>query len=282
MMINIFLKNVSTKVLAGLGLAGCIAILFCQQSLAQYKGEPVEKDRLVKVLRSKQLQTSDVVAVINSNGVDFKLDSKTERELVEAGARPEVLSAVRGHYRSGNKKSKNNDDNSYDGLLNKSIDSGGGSQSIASLERAIKLNPNDSRAYQLLGHRYLYNLRDYKQAEFYMQKAISLGGAAVLRVQHAHDVTFTYKCAGSLYISRNSVRFESDDASQHTFNVSKSNITKIETINPFKRLLSRKRGMFKIVINDKKEPGDTDKYSFSPLTETDDEAKLIVRLVGKN
>ncbi|MBK8303733.1 MAG: hypothetical protein IPK98_10175 [Chloracidobacterium sp.] len=41
--------------------------------LAQYKGNPVKKEKLVKVIRMKQLSTREIVAVIKTNGVDFKV-----------------------------------------------------------------------------------------------------------------------------------------------------------------------------------------------------------------
>src|SRR5215213_8994235 len=68
-------------------------------SFAQYKGAPVKQDRLVKALRSKQLQTRDIVTVISSNGVDFTLTAETKKLLIAAGARPEVIKAVADNLR---------------------------------------------------------------------------------------------------------------------------------------------------------------------------------------
>ncbi|MDQ3043027.1 MAG: hypothetical protein M3R11_11765, partial [Acidobacteriota bacterium] len=78
----------------------CLVVLLATGSLlAQYKGNPVKKEKLLSVLRSKQLQTREIVGVIKSNGVDFQLTSAVESELTAAGARPEVLSAIRDNYR---------------------------------------------------------------------------------------------------------------------------------------------------------------------------------------
>ena len=65
----------------------------------KYKGAPVKKDRLIKALRSKQLQTRDILTIIRSNGVNFALMPETKKTLIEAGARPEILSAIDEHLR---------------------------------------------------------------------------------------------------------------------------------------------------------------------------------------
>src|SRR5215213_6215330 len=79
----------------------CFLILTSGINLfAQYKGAPVKKDRLIKALRSKQLQTRDIVTVINSNGVDFTLTEETRQVLVAAGARPEVIKAIADNLRT--------------------------------------------------------------------------------------------------------------------------------------------------------------------------------------
>ena len=68
--------------------------------LAQYKKTAVKKEKLIGVLRSKQLQTREIVATLKSNGVDFELTPTVQAELVSAGARPEVIEAVRNNYRA--------------------------------------------------------------------------------------------------------------------------------------------------------------------------------------
>ena len=64
---------------------------------AQYKGTPVKKEKLVSVLRSHQLQTREIVNVIQSNGVDFQVTPDVEQELITAGARPQVIAAAKAH-----------------------------------------------------------------------------------------------------------------------------------------------------------------------------------------
>ena len=77
-----------------------VALASAGTVFAQYKGSPVKKEKLVSVLRSKQLQTREIVSVINSNGVDFQVSQPVELELYQAGARPEVIAAAKANYRS--------------------------------------------------------------------------------------------------------------------------------------------------------------------------------------
>ena len=66
-------------------------------TFAQYKGSPVKKDKLISVLRSKQLQTREIVTVVKSNGVDFQVTPEVETELVGAGARAEVIAVAKAN-----------------------------------------------------------------------------------------------------------------------------------------------------------------------------------------
>lgn len=107
-----------------------------------------------------------------------------------------ILLAMSGSYESliGEAMNKYNAKNDARGAVN-------------ILKDAVKLRPNDSRAYQLLGFAYLNGFEHYVEVEKYMSKAIDLGGSAVFRVQPAHDPTFSYSCKGSLYISNDSPQF---------------------------------------------------------------------------
>ncbi|MEP6944304.1 MAG: hypothetical protein ABJA02_00185 [Acidobacteriota bacterium] len=78
-----------------------MALVSAGSVIAQYKGSPVKKEKLISVLRSRQLQTREIVSVINSNGVDFTVSQPVELELYNAGARPEVIAAAKANYRSG-------------------------------------------------------------------------------------------------------------------------------------------------------------------------------------
>jgi tetratricopeptide (TPR) repeat protein len=249
-----------------------------------YTGEPVTKNGLLKTLRLRQFQTAEIVRVIVEQGVEFRLTEDIRQELIKAGARPEVIEAVRKNFR-GALKVKPNNSNTYESLISRAVNiyesERNAKEAIAVLNQAANLKPSESRAYQMLGYVNLYGLKNFKHAEEYMQKAINLGGSAVFRVRHAHDYTFSYSCIGSFYISRRSIRYEDDD-NAHTFQVRDADIVKIDTIGSWAGLLKRRTGLFKVVIRDKANVKDKDKYDFSTLTGKGEEAKMIVRLVGKN
>ena len=255
---------------------------------AQYKGEPVQRDRLVDGLRSKRFQTSDIVQIINENGVDFKLSPATENQLAAAGARPAVLYAVRRNYRGDKSTAKGGKGTGaashatdYNSLVNDAVamyDIQKNKQDAMSLlQRAVALQPGNPRAYQLMGFLSLYGNHDFNEAETYWKKSISLGGNAVLRVIHDHDGGFLTSCQGSLYISKNVLLFESDN-NGHTFETTDRNIKKIEVNNKWKRLVQLRGGSFKILLN--KSDNETN-YNFAPLSGKTDESKMIIRLIGK-
>ncbi len=335
--------------------------------LAQYKGNPVKKDKLISVLRSRQLQTREIVNVIKSNGVDFKVTDLVEAELKGAGARPEVIAAARSNYRAGvatpvqtgntnsgktfsgqpmtkdaivtllnngvtdaqvrnnvtsrgvNFKATPSDKNEIKGaggsaaliaLIDKSYnnpnqgsagnnDTGGGggsydalvdkavneydtqknvAASIATLQSAIALNPSESRAYQLLGFSYLYGQKNFTEAEKYMKLAIERGGSAVFRVFHDHGALMTDTCSGSLFVSRDNVRYESDD-NIHTFETSDSGIKEVKMGNRFASMFNVRQGSFKISL--KSGENDSKNYNFAPATNDSQESKMIIRMIGK-
>lgn len=251
-----------------------------------YSGDPVTKDGISKALKLRQFQTADIVKIINEQGVEFKLTNDIEKELVENGARPELIEAIRRNYRGALKiKPSATNSNNYDGLVTKAIglyeSERNADEAISILNQAVELEPGKYRAYQMLGYVTLYGKKDFKKAEDHMRKAMELGGSAVFRLKHAHDYNFFKKCEGSFYISNNSVRFEGDDNAD-TFQVRDSEIVKIDIQGKWSGVftLKMKGSIFHIVIRDSKGK-DEDKYQFSPLTGKDAETKLILRLIGK-
>jgi hypothetical protein len=272
---------------------------------AQYQGEPVKKDGLLRALRSKQFQSRDIVDIIQTNGVNFKLDPADEAELVAAGARPSVLEATRNNYRqpkqtstkqvsarSNAGKSFPNTSTSvqpssptvtYNSLLEKAINSFDVKKDRQAandaLQEAVKMQPTNPRAYQLLGFLNLYGAHNFDEAERYWKIAISNGGSAVLRVIHDHSGTFLTSCQGSLYISRDKVRFESDD-NKHTFETGDGNIKEIKVNSIFKRLVQVRPGSFKIALRKESKEDETN-FNFAPLSGSTDESKMIIRLISK-
>lgn len=257
---------------------------------AQYKGAPVKKDRLIKALRSKQLQTRDIVAVINSNGVDFLLTSETRRILVAAGARPEVIKAVADNLRvvpgDGSTTAKLNKANrskktlpsNYDELLDQAMASykeqNNPKNAVRYLETAVKVNPRNPAAYQMLGFVNLYGLNNAAQAEKLMRQAITNGGSAVFRVYHDDTGGFSGRCTGSLYISPESIRFESDD-NRHTFETSIGNVDKIKLATESNRTW-KNHTIFKINLKIGK---DKTQFRFAPITNKEEESRMVERFV---
>lgn len=271
----------------------CFLILIAGSNLfAQYKGSPVKKERLVQALRSRQLQTRDIITIINTNGADFPLTPSIKKSLIAAGARPEVIKAVSNNprilSRDNNvlaKVGKNNTvrrnkpaSPSYDDLLGQAIYSYKNQRNpkaaVRILENASRVKPKNPAAYQMLGFIYLYGLNNFAQAEKSMQESIMNGGSAVFRVFHDDNGEFTGRCTGSLYISQDSFRFESDD-NVHTFETSTANIDKIKLDSETTRIW-KKHSVFKIFLKIGK---DKAKFRFAPLTGEQQESKMVARFI---
>ena len=378
------LINFSKNLTAALIL---IVLFTCAAAFGQqYKGNPVTKERLVTALRTKALQTRQIVQTVTNNGVDFQATPNVEAELVSAGARPEVLTAVRNNYRAPVNNSKpsvvnnnsgakvvtkagliktiktksasngaiidliesngvnfettaavenelktagaspaiiaaakgayqgptsvyNNNTNAssgnnnssggktkpasigYDDLISQAIESynrdvnsnaaansPGRLEAIQTLNKAITMDANNPVGYQQLGFMTLYGTNNgFAAAEANFKKAIELGGSAVFRVFHDHNGTFSDTCNGSLYVSKDNVRFESDD-NKHTFDVSDADIKNVKTNNSFIKAFQLKQGSYKIVLKN----GDGSKnFNFAPLTANNEESKIVIRLIGK-
>lgn len=254
-------------------------------SFAQYRGAPVKKEKLIKALRSKQLQTEDIVAVINSNGVDFKLTAEVRNVLVAAGARPEVINAVANNLRLGlgkgvlyAKKDSKSSSSDYNDLLERAMysyeEQKNPNNAVRYLEAAIKLKPKDSKAYQMMGFVNLYGLDNLEGTRKYMRQSISNGGSAVFRVYHDDNGNFNGRCSGSLYISPERIRFESDD-NIHTFETSTVNIDKIETDTESSKTW-KNHPVFLVQLKFGKEKA---KFRFAPMTGKSEESNMAALFI---
>lgn len=272
----------------------CLLILVTGSNMiAQYRGAPVKKEKLIKALRSKQLQTQDIVAVITSNGVDFSLTPDVRKALIAAGARPEIIRAVENNRRSvpnsGSIFASNDFEKTiieidppmpdYNELLEQAIhtykDQNNPKNAVRYLETAIKMKPKDAKAYQIMGFVNLYGLNDLTEAQKFMRESILNGGSAVFRVYHNHKgSSIAHSCAGSLYVSPEKIRFESDD-NVHTFETLIANVEKIRVDNASSK--NRKTSpLFKVFL--KLGKGKTN-FRFAPISGKEDESNMVAQFV---
>lgn len=278
------------KSLASMALAFLLVCVFSLSALAQYKGAPVKKDRLLKALRSKQFQTRDIVTIINQNGVDFKLTPEDKNLLIAAGARPEVIKAVSDNPRLASnsdtvlaknrrsKAAKKPVEANYEDLLDQAMfaykDQKNPRRAAQILDAAVRVNPRNAAAYQMLGFVNLYGLNDAAAAEKLMREAIRNGGSAVFRVYHDDSGSFSGRCAGSLYIAPDSLRFESDD-NRHTFETSVQNVDKFRLDTESNRAW-KKYPIFKVLLK----IGKSDmKFRFAPVSGKRTETAMVERFV---
>jgi tetratricopeptide (TPR) repeat protein len=265
----------------------CLLIFaVCANVFAQYRGAPVQKERLLKALRSKQLQTGDIVTIINRNGVNFRLTEEARRALIAAGARPEIIRAAAENPRlapdapttARRKNPVKEPPENYDELIDQAIhsykDQKNPKNAARFLETALKMNPKDPKAYQMLGFVNLYGLNNPARSEKYMRESIENGGSAVFRVYHDDNGDFTGRCSGSLYVSPERIRFESDD-NLHTFETSTVNIDKVRLDRESSKIWKR-HPVFKIFLK----LGKTEaKFRFAPITGSENESKMVARMV---
>lgn len=292
------IKSVKSRIWLKLFVA---AVLFTAGSgsiSAQHRGAPVKKDRLLKALRSRQLQTGDIVSVINSNGVDFHLTSDVRRALIAAGARPELIRAVAENSRLANAKENNTTAAvktvsprvvrrpkplvlDYEDLLEKAMfyfeEKHQPQNAVKYLDTAAKMKPNDFKAYQMLGFVNLYGLNNVTEAQKHMRDAIAKGGSAVFRVFHDDDGSFTKRCTGSLYISPERVRFESDD-NAHTFETSTPNVERIKLDRETSKIW-KNRSFLKMFLKIGK---DKAKFSFAPVSGKVEESKMVAQFISES
>jgi hypothetical protein len=96
------MSNKANKLTARFFLAASAAMVFAMMtaSVAEMQAkQPYDKDKLLRVVQLNALPTSEVVQAIQQRGVDFKMTGEIEGQFRSAGARPEVVDAIRSNYR---------------------------------------------------------------------------------------------------------------------------------------------------------------------------------------
>jgi tetratricopeptide (TPR) repeat protein len=275
-------------------LLSAALLLFPTGAAGQAK-KPISREGLVKAVRINGLSTAELIQQIQSRGVAFRMTPDAEAELRAAGARPEIIAAARNNYRPGatvasggrrpgTSRPSGRGGADYDDLTDQAtyaFDARDASRATQLLRQAIQLNPQQPRAYQLLGFTQLYLQSNLSEAEKNMRRAIELGGSAAFRVFHDHlNGTFNQTCAGTLFITKTNVTFRADDG-RDTFEAADSLIKEIKTNKvsggAFGVLLGNKNlGAFHIKV---KFGNDSRNYNFAPLTSKKAESELIISLV---
>jgi hypothetical protein len=82
-------------------IAAAVLCVILTSSVAEMQAkQPYDKDKLLRVVQLNALPTTEVVQAIQQRGVDFRMTSDVESQFRGAGARPEVIDAIRGNYRA--------------------------------------------------------------------------------------------------------------------------------------------------------------------------------------
>lgn len=79
--------------------AACLFVMMNWGAAEMQSKNPYDKERLLKVVRLNALSTQEVVQAVEQRGVDFQTTPGIEAEFREAGARPELIEALKVNYR---------------------------------------------------------------------------------------------------------------------------------------------------------------------------------------
>ena len=82
-----------------LATAILLSLLMSSAAHMQSSKTPYDKERLLKIVSMNALSTPEIVKAIEQRGVDFQINAEVEAEFKQAGARPELLNAMRRSYR---------------------------------------------------------------------------------------------------------------------------------------------------------------------------------------
>jgi hypothetical protein len=256
-----------------------------------YSGKPLSKDAIVTLLENG-VADAQVRSNVAARGVDFKATSGDKNEIIKAGGSQALINVIGVSYIGQNSAAAVDTyaatttaaapTNRYNELIDQAINQydvqKNSAAAIATLKQAIAVDPRQPRAYQQVGFAYLYGQKNFEEAENYMKQAIEHGGSAVFRVFHDHGTAFADTCQGSLFVAKDTIRFESDN-NVHTFETPDASIKTVKMQNSFLSAFNARRGAFKIEL--KTGENDSKNYNFAPLTNDAQESKMILRLIAK-
>ena len=259
-------------------------------------GPPLSKNEIVTMLQAGS-PPARVEQFVDARGVNFQSNAAVAQEIKRAGGTNSLVGAITSNYvaaggarrtqptTAASPTSATSRAPDYDELTDQATaayDARDSARATQLLQRAIQLQPQSPRAYQLLGFAQLYLQNNFTEAEKNMRKAIDLGGSAAFRVFHDHaNGSFRDTCAGTLFITRTNVTYKADDG-RHTFEAADPDIHEIKVNklvgSAFGVLLGGVGdiGAFHIKV---KRASDSKNYNFAPLTKKKAESELIVSLV---
>jgi tetratricopeptide (TPR) repeat protein len=257
-------------------------------------GPPLSKSEIVTMLQAGT-PSARVEQFVDARGVSFQSNAQTAQEIKRAGGTNSLVGAITASYVSpgktrtqpsvvANRPAPPARAPDYDELTDQATsayDAKDAGRATQLLSRAIQLEPNQPRAYQLLGFTQLYLQGNIAEAEKNMRKAIELGGSAAFRVFHDHaNGSFNSTCSGTLFVTRSNITYKADDG-RDTFEADDAGVREIKVNNlaggTFGALLGgRDLGAFHIKV---KRASDSKNYNFAPLTKKKAESELIINLV---
>ena len=280
-------------------------ILFCPAWLAaqKYIGSPVTKIRLIKTIKSKQVALPEIVTLIKTAGVDFKLTAAVEEELLAVKTRSQIIDAVRSNFRApkvvtpakttnasnknvaANPPAEEDTTEKYEQLYYQGLQMGDQlraattpqqatniAQSMIKIgQQAIKLNPSRPDAYRVIGFAQLLT-GNFNGAEKSGQEAINRGGSLAFPVYHLSGTPHLEV----VYIGRGYVTVESD---QKNFQYNRGEILQVEQQENY----NAPNGIVAVFGIATFKNNSSVEWYFSPAnTGSAGEANLIMRLIEKN
>src|SRR5882724_3198021 len=92
-------KNRTGRLSVVLGVC-ILALLVTGMALAQAK-KPISKNGLLESISLNALTTKELVAQVQARGVNFQMSPADEQEFRTAGARAELIDAIKANYKGG-------------------------------------------------------------------------------------------------------------------------------------------------------------------------------------
>jgi hypothetical protein len=218
-------------------LALCLSLVGV--ALSQQSDPPIKLDVLLETVRNVAAlrrtlipeATRRLVREIKRRGVDFQMSPADELRLRAAGGRPLVIDAVRANFRplttptpiltpppaptSTPTPTPTPTDRGYHKLIEQAtaeLRKSNADEAVRLLREAVKLDPSERDAYQLLGSTLLYQKGQFDGIGDVMFKTLQRDGVVVFRLSHDHsNGTFQSRCVGNLTLAKNVVSFVADD-----------------------------------------------------------------------